>query len=127
MQLHYFYRCKLYFLVDKFMAMNLEFESTLTDRYQTTVPETVRRALHLSKRDKLHYSIRSNGEVILSRAAAQEGADPVLDHFLNFLTKDMINHPERLLFLDVSLQQRIQALVQNVELDLNAPLSEDDE
>ena len=34
------------------MAATLEVESTLTDRYQTTVPETVRRALQLGKRDK---------------------------------------------------------------------------
>jgi antitoxin PrlF len=40
------------------MAATLEVESTLTDRYQTTVPETVRRALKLGKRDKIHYTIR---------------------------------------------------------------------
>ena len=33
------------------MATELEAESTLTDRYQTTVPEVVRRALKLGKRD----------------------------------------------------------------------------
>ena len=27
-------------------------ESTLTDRYQTTVPDAVRKALHLNKREK---------------------------------------------------------------------------
>ncbi|WP_206165702.1 type II toxin-antitoxin system PrlF family antitoxin, partial [Citrobacter braakii] len=37
------------------MPATLEAESTLTDRYQTTVPETVRRALRLGKRDKIHY------------------------------------------------------------------------
>ena len=35
------------------MPATLEAESTLTDRYQTTVPETVRRALRLGKRDKI--------------------------------------------------------------------------
>ena len=40
------------------MPATLDVESTLTDRYQTTVPETVRRALRLYKRDKIHYSIR---------------------------------------------------------------------
>ena len=49
------------------MAATLEVESTLTDRYQTTVPETVRRALRLRKRDKIHYTIRPGGEVVLSR------------------------------------------------------------
>jgi len=50
------------------MAATLEVESTLTDRYQTTVPETVRRALKLGKRDKIHYAIRPSGEVVLTRA-----------------------------------------------------------
>ncbi len=43
-----------------------EIESTLTDRYQITVLETVRRTLQLGKRDKIHYIIR-NGEVVLTR------------------------------------------------------------
>ncbi len=53
------------------MAATLEAESTLTDRYQTTVPETVRRALRLGKRDKTHYTIRPGGEVVLSRVEMQ--------------------------------------------------------
>ena len=52
------------------MATTLEVESTLTDRYQTTVPETVRRVLKLGKRDKIHYTIRLDGEVVLSRGDA---------------------------------------------------------
>ena len=48
---------RIYFFIKKTMPVNLEVESTLTDRYQTTVPETVRRALRLGKRDKIHYSI----------------------------------------------------------------------
>ena len=43
------------------MATLFEFESTLTDRYQTTVPESVRNALKLSKRDKIRYTIRLSG------------------------------------------------------------------
>ena len=64
------------------MRATLEVESTLTDRYQTTVPETVRRALRLGKRDKIRYTIRPCGEVVLTRAEAVEGDDPVLGHFL---------------------------------------------
>ena len=33
----------------------LETESTLTDRFQTTVPSSVRQALHLEKKDKIKY------------------------------------------------------------------------
>ena len=79
------------------MRATLEVESTLTDRYQTTVPETVRRALRLGKRDKIHYTIRPSGEVVLTRAEATEGDDPVLGHFLGFLSRDIALHPERLL------------------------------
>ena len=60
------------------MSAILDVESTLTDRYQTTVPETVRRALRLGKRDKIHYIIRPSGEVVLTRAEATDGDDPVL-------------------------------------------------
>ena len=49
------------------MSTTLESESTLTDRYQTTVPETVRRAHKLDKRDKIHYSILPDGAVVMSR------------------------------------------------------------
>lgn len=109
------------------MAIPLEVESTLTDRYQTTVPEMVRRALRLGKRDKIHYTIRSNGEVLLTRAATAEGDDPVLDPFLDFLARDLANHPERLRAVDAGFAQRLQSLVSGVEVDLDAALSADDE
>ncbi|MFG6447811.1 type II toxin-antitoxin system PrlF family antitoxin [Roseateles sp. BYS180W] len=109
------------------MAATLEAESTLTDRYQTTVPETVRRALQLGKRDKIHYTIRPGGEVVLSRAEPTQPADPVLGAFLGFLAQDIAQHPERLQAIDASLVQRLQALSEGVDIDLDAALSADDE
>lgn len=109
------------------MPATLEVESTLTDRYQTTVPEMVRRSLRLGKRDKVHYSIRPNGEVVLSRAEVSETDDPVLGQFLGFLSRDITEHPERLQALDASLVQRMQSLTTSIEVDLDAPLSADDE
>ena len=109
------------------MTAPLQVESTLTDRYQTTVPETVRRALRLGKRDKIHYSIRPDGEVVLTRAAAGESDDPALAPFLGFLARDMAEHPERLQAVDAGLVHRIQALLGGVEVDLDAPLSADGE
>lgn len=109
-------------------TFKMEVESTLTDRYQTTVPETVRRALRLRKRDKIHYAIRPNGEVVISRAAPIAQADPVLEPFLQFLAEDIARHPERLQAVDTALVQRIQSLVgASLELDLDAPLADDDE
>ena len=126
MQLHYHTYTQLISL-ESAMAATLEVESTLTDRYQTTVPETVRRALKLGKRDKIRYTIRQNGEVVLTRTTSTEGHDPVLGQFLNFLAHDIASHPERLRAVDIGLVNRIQSLVGDIEVDLDATLSEDDE
>lgn len=109
------------------MAADFEAESTLTDRYQTTVPETVRRALKLGKRDKIHYSVRPSGEVVITRASQDDEEDPVLGQFLGFLARDIGRHPERLQPLDARFVQRIQSLVGRVKVDLDQPLSADDE
>ncbi len=109
------------------MAATLEVESTLTDRYQTTVPETVRRALKLGKRDKIHYTIRPDGEIVLTRAGAANSEDPVLERFLEFLARDIASHPQRLQSVDVGLAKRIRSLVGGVKADLDASLSADDE
>jgi antitoxin PrlF len=109
------------------MPAPMQAESTLTDRYQTTVPETVRRALRLGKRDKIQYTIRPDGEVVLTRADAGDSDDPALAPFLGFLARDLAEHPERLQAVDASLAQRLRALVGGVEVNLQAPLSADDE
>ncbi len=109
------------------MAATLEVESTLTDRYQTTVPETVRRALGLGKRDKIHYTIRPGGEVVLTRAEVGVNDDPVLGQFLAFLAHDMASHPQRFQSFDAGLLHRIQALTDGIDVDLDAVLSADDE
>lgn len=110
------------------MSATLEIESTLTDRYQTTVPETVRRALRLGKRDKMRYSIRPGGEVVLTRVDDNaEADDPVLGPFLGFLAHDIASHPERLRSIDAALVQRLRSLTGDVEVDLDAALPADDE
>ena len=109
------------------MPSSFEVESTLTDRYQTTVPETVRRALRLRKRDKIHYQIRPSGEVVLTRSSDAQADDPVLGQFLGFLAQDIAAHPERLQAVDQQFVQRIELLVGSMQVDLNAPLSVDDE
>ena len=109
------------------MPATLEVESTLTDRYQTTVPETVRRALGLGKRDKIHYSIRPGGDVVLTRVEASESDDPVLGQFLDFLARDIASYPERLQGVDAGLIQRLKSLVGGIEVDLDAAPSADDE
>jgi len=104
----------------------LQTESTLTDRYQTTIPDAVRKALHLEKRDKICYTVQSDGHVILSRVDEAED-DPVITEFLNFIAKDIKQNPQNLTAIDQTLLNRIQSLVVNVEIDLDAPLSNEDE
>ena len=64
---------------------------------------------------------------MLTRAEPSEGDDPVLGQFLGFLARDIASHPERLQAVDVGLVQRLQSLIGGVEVDLDAPLSADDE
>lgn len=110
------------------MAETLTFqaESTLTDRYQTTVPDEVRKALRLNKRDKIRYTIQSNGQVIMSRADQPEN-DPLLGQFLSFLARDISRNPQHVQAISSDLVNHVQSLVADVEFDLDAPLSDEDE
>jgi antitoxin PrlF len=45
--------------------------------------------------------------------------------FLDFLARDIALHPERLRPLDPAFVARIRALVEGVEVDLDAPLPPD--
>lgn len=103
-----------------------EVESALTDRYQTTVPKPVRRALGLRKRDRIRYAFRANGEVVLQRVSPDsEDDDPALAPFLALLGKDIANHPERLQPIGAELVERLQGLVGGIEVDLEAALPDD--
>jgi antitoxin PrlF len=51
----------------------------------------------------------------------------MLGAFLDFLARDMAAHPDRLRALDAGLVERSEALVKDVEIDIDAPLSLDDE
>jgi antitoxin PrlF len=101
-------------------------ESSLTDRYQTTVPDPIRKVLGLNKRDRICYTIESDGRVTISRAEAPHD-DPLLGEFLNFLAKDIQTNPQHLQSISTDLVSRIQSLVAQVDLDLDAPLADEDE
>lgn len=107
------------------MPATLELESTLTDRYQTTVPDAVRRALHLGKRDRIRYLVQENGSVVLQRANDEE--DPVLGTFLDFLASDIAKHPQHVRALDAGLAKRMRSVTKGVKIDLNAALDPADE
>lgn len=101
-------------------------ESTLTARYQTTIPSPVRAALGLSKGSKICYTIQSNGQVVISRVDQTE-SDSVLEQFLNFIARDIENNPQNIQAISPDLVSHAQSLVAEVEVDLDAPLSDEDE
>jgi antitoxin PrlF len=103
-----------------------EVVSALTDRYQTTVPQPVRRALGLRKRDRIRYAFRPNGEVVLQRVSLDPvEEDPALAPFLALLERDIASHPERLQPIGADLVQRLQDLVGAIKVDLDEALPDD--
>ncbi len=104
----------------------LEAESTLTNRFQTTVRSAVHQALKLSKNDKIKYTIQLDGSVVISRIEQQEN-DPVLDEFLSFLASNMKNHPDKIAPLTKSMRKSVDTLVKDVDIDLDSPLLAEDE
>lgn len=108
------------------MTLTSRPESKLTDRYQTTVPDPVRKALGLSKRDRICYNIQPDGKVWISRVEQPED-DPLIEKFLDFLARDMEENPGRLQVINVELLDRIQRLVGDVDLDLDEMLMDEDD
>jgi antitoxin PrlF len=104
----------------------IEIESTLTDRYQTTVPDVIRRTLKLRKRDKIRYVVAADGAVLLTRAEAREESDPVVGRFLAFLARDMETYPAHIRSIEPALVRRARLLVKGVKVELDAPLLPDE-
>lgn len=101
-----------------------EFEelSTLTDKGQTTVPKSVRRALGLSAGDRIAFHVGRTG-VSLRRAA--EAGDPAMQSFLSFLAHDIEHHPENLKAFPPALKKRLATLVDGVAVDLQSAIDDD--
>lgn len=100
--------------------------SKLTERYQTTVPSGVRKRLRLRKGDRIRYCTDAAGRVYIE-ADREDEVDPALGAFLDLIEADVRAHPERLRAFDGALRDRLEALVAEVEIDMDAPLSPDDE
>ena len=108
------------------MTVLVQEVSKLTDRYQTTVPSGVRKQLQLGKGDQIRYCTDPSGRVYIEPVRADE-RDPALGAFLDFVEADIKAHPERLRAFDGALHDRLKALVGDMDVDLDAPLSSDDE
>lgn len=80
----------------------------------------------MNKCDKIRYIIQSDGQVVISRVDQTEN-DPVLEQFLNFLARDLEKNPQHIQAISCELVSHVQSLVSEVDLDLDVPLSDEDE
>ncbi len=126
MQMHYHISISIFCLFFRRfnMSKTLSAISTLTDRYQTTIPEPVRELLHLSKRDKINYTVEENGKIIISRANEE---DPLLGDFLNFLANDIKDNFSSIQPISSALIDRARHLTTGMDIDLDISLDDKDE
>ena len=105
----------------------LEIPATITERGQTTVPAAVRKMLGLGKRGRVVFRGLADGTVVIAKAdEARSDDDPVLGQFLAFLERDMTARPQVIRAVPRSLVERARALVDGVEVDLDAALPDDE-
>jgi antitoxin PrlF len=105
-------------------ALHLEsmkrLQSTLTARYQTTIPTEVRRRLGLQAGDQISYRFTDEGRVELVREHAE---DQLLGAMLMALEQDLSRRPDQLVALDADTYADLAKWNQAVDLDedLDAP------
>lgn len=96
--------------------------STITEKGQTTVPKPVREALGLDYGGRIAFYIDENRHVSVERDDEDED-DPVIDSFLEFLARDMRDHPERAVVeFPEALRTRMQVLTEGMAIDPDAPI-----
>jgi antitoxin PrlF len=106
------------------MVALLEIEATITERGQITLPSAIRKMLGIEARGLVVFRGMEDGSVVITPKAA-DSEDPILADFLAFLEADMQNHPGLLRPLSQDLLDRTDALVGGMEVDLDAPLTDD--
>ena len=115
------------------MPSLLQETSKITGQHQTTVPNSVCALLDLKEGDQIRYIV-AGGRVYIEPANAEtlvpaevpDEADPALGAFLSLIEADIKSHPERLQPLDKSLYDRINMLVGDMDVDIDAPLPPED-
>ena len=106
------------------MSKVFEIEATITERGQTTVPAAVRRMLGLRKRGAVVFRGLPDGSVVIA-PKVETPDDPALAGFLAFLERDVADRPHALVPLTQDLLDRTDALIGDLDVDLDAPLTDD--
>lgn len=104
------------------MGIELEKISTITAKGQTTIPKAVRQALGVDLGGRIAFHVSDDG-VTLSRADA--GEDPAIDIFLEFLAKDIHEHPQKIKALSPDLAKRLATLTDGISVNLSNEIDGD--
>lgn len=104
------------------MGVALEEISTITAKGQTTIPKSVRQALGVDYGGRIAFRVGKNGVTV---ARADEGEDPAINEFLEFLAGDIKTRPEAVKALSPELAARITALTADMHVDLDADIDGD--
>ncbi|QEI06919.1 AbrB family transcriptional regulator [Pigmentiphaga aceris] len=107
------------------MAALLKEESTITAKGQTTVPKAVRQALGVDYGGRIAFFVDDAHRVYIEKAP-EEVSDPVVDRFLEFLARDMSEHPgTSVVPLPDALRTRMATLVGDMSIDLDDDIDGD--
>ena len=110
------------------MSNLLQAESTVTEKYQTTIPSIVRQTLGLEKGNKISYHIQKDGSVIITRCDTKpKESDPILEQFLSFLSQDMTDNPQLIKPIPSATVNHLASLVGDIDVDLDTPLNDEEE
>ena len=88
--------------------------SKVTARWQTTLPSGVRKALDLDAGSQIRYEVQ--GDSVVIRKAVGSSEDPVVEAFLAFVERDMLEHPQSLTPVTEAFASRLRKLTQGVEV-----------
>lgn len=100
-------------------------KSTLTDRFQTTIPTFVRNELGLKKRDSIEFLKSDDGYIVLRRAEEkpEEGEfSPQLLAWLDFIARDHNQRPDQIKPFTAEMRDKAYALTLGADIDLNSAL-----
>lgn len=104
------------------MVAQIEEFSTITAKGQTTIPKAVRQALGVDYGGKIAFRVDKRGVTV---ARVDEDEDPVIDRFLAFVADDIKTRPQAIRALSPELAARIAALIEGMDVDLDAAIDGD--
>jgi antitoxin PrlF len=104
------------------MPAAIEEISTITAKGQTTVPKAVRQALGVDYGGRIAFRVTGKGVTVVR---ADEDEDPAIGQFLDFLARDIKDHPERVKAIAPELAARIAVLTDGMDGDPDEAIAGD--